>query len=143
MKIKNNELKATVLIANYNNAKYINRCVESVINQTYKKLEIIFVDDKSTDNSLQVIAKYLKKVKLIKKNKKFGVGCFDQIETYYNGFKKSKGEIIFLLDSDDFYKRDKVSIIMNEFNNNNKINILYDLPIKKFLTKNIFVKKKK
>ena len=91
MKIKNIELKATVLIANYNNAKYIKRCVKSVINQTYKKLEIIFIDDRSTDKSLQVIRKYLKKVKLIKKKNKYGVGCFDQIATYYEGFKKSRG----------------------------------------------------
>jgi glycosyltransferase involved in cell wall biosynthesis len=143
MKIKNTELKATVLIANYNNAKYIDRCVNSVITQSYKKLEIIFIDDSSTDDSLKVIKKYSKKIKVIKKNNKLGVGCFDQIETYHEGFKKSKGKIIFLLDSDDFFKREKVTILMNEFNKNKKNNILYDLPIKKFSKKkNLFIKKK-
>ena len=139
MKIKNTELKATVLIANYNNAKYIDRCVNSVINQTYKKLEIIFIDDSSTDDSLKVIKKYSKKIKVIKKNNKLGVGCFDQIETYHEGFKKSKGKVIFLLDSDDFFKREKISILMNEFNKNKKNNILYDLPIKKFSKKKIYL----
>jgi glycosyltransferase involved in cell wall biosynthesis len=143
MKTKINELKATVLIANYNNAKYINRCVNSVINQTYKKLEIIFIDDKSTDDSLKVIKKHLKKIKLIKKSNKFGVGCFDQIATYYEGFKKSDGKIIFLLDSDDYFKKNKISIFMNEYNKDKKINILYDLPIKKFTKKNIIINKKK
>ncbi len=142
MKIKNIKLEATVLIANYNNAKYIDKCVSSVINQTYKKLEIIFIDDKSTDSSLKVIQKYLKKVKLIKKNKKFGVGSFDQIATYYEGFKKSKGKVIFLLDSDDFFKKNKISTLMDEFNKNKNINILYDLPTKKFLTKDVPIKKK-
>ena len=54
MKIKKNNLKATVLVANYNNAKYIKRCLGSLLNQTYKKIEIIFIDDNSSDNSVNI-----------------------------------------------------------------------------------------
>ena len=57
MKIKTNEPIATVLIANHNNLKYIDQCLESEINQNYKKIEIVVVDDNSTDNSLKVLSK--------------------------------------------------------------------------------------
>ena len=70
MKIETNEPIATVLIANYNNSKYIDQCLESAINQNYKKIEIVVVDDNSSDNSLKVLSKYSSQIKLIKKNKK-------------------------------------------------------------------------
>ena len=143
MKIETNEPIATVLIANYNNSKYIDQCLESVINQNYKKIEIVVVDDNSTDNSLEVLSKYSSQIKLIKKKQKTSLGFFDQMSSYYEAFKESKGEIIFFLDSDDYFHLDKVSIIMNEFRQNQKINILFDMPIKKYINKEIFFKNKK
>ena len=56
----------SILIASYNKEKYVNRCIESCLNQTYKNLEIIFVDDSSKDNSL-LVAKKHKKIKTFKK----------------------------------------------------------------------------
>ena len=53
-----------VVIANYNNSKFIKECIESLNNQTYKNIEIIFFDDNSQDNSLEVINKY-KNIKII------------------------------------------------------------------------------
>ncbi len=72
MKIETNEPIASVLVANYNNSKYIDECLTSVINQNYQKIEIIVVDDNSSDNSLEILNKYTDKIKLIKKNKKLG-----------------------------------------------------------------------
>ena len=95
MKIETNEKLATVLIANYNNSKYIDECLTSVINQNYKKIEIIVVDDNSSDNSLEILNNYTDQIKLIKKKKKIGLGSFDQMNSYYEAFKESKGEIIF------------------------------------------------
>ena len=69
MKIEANEPIASVLIANYNNSKYIDQCLESVINQNYKKIEIIVVDDNSSDNSLEIINNYADQIKLIIKIK--------------------------------------------------------------------------
>ncbi len=69
MKMKKTKLVATVLIANFNNANYIDECIKSIINQTFKKIEIIFIDDGSKDSSLKVIKKYSKKIKIIKKKK--------------------------------------------------------------------------
>ena len=70
MKIEINDPLATVLIANYNSSKYIDQCLISVINQKYEKIEIIVVDDNSSDNSLEILNNYIDQIKLIKKKKK-------------------------------------------------------------------------
>ena len=51
----------TVIIPIYNVSKYLKNCLESVINQTYKNLEIICINDGSTDNSLQILKEYKEK----------------------------------------------------------------------------------
>ena len=53
----------SVIVTNYNNKKYIEECLNSLINQTYKKIEIIIVDDCSTDNSVSVIKMWMNKLK--------------------------------------------------------------------------------
>ena len=62
MRIKYNNPKVSVIIVNYNNAKYLNNCISSVLNQSYKNKEIIVVDDRSKDNSLEVLKKFKKKL---------------------------------------------------------------------------------
>tara|TARA_B100002052_G_scaffold202425_1_gene184766 strand:- start:229 stop:1044 length:816 start_codon:yes stop_codon:yes gene_type:complete len=132
----------SILIASYNKEKYVKRCIESCLNQTYKKLEIIFVDDSSKDNSLKIAKKYQKikvfKKKKIKSNLKFNT--FFQIDTYMFGFKKSKGGIILLLDVDDFFKKNKVQNIVYHFINNTDSNVLFDKPIIYFSNKKFFKK---
>ena len=66
--------KVTVIIINFNNSKLINRCVKSVLSQTYSNLEIIFVDDSSTDNSIQIAKEFLSKnnIKKFRLLNKFG-----------------------------------------------------------------------
>ena len=66
---KHNKAKVSVLIANYNNAKYINKCINSVLKQTYKNVEIIFIDDRSNDNSLEKVKLFKKRITIIKKLK--------------------------------------------------------------------------
>ncbi|MDO5340840.1 MAG: glycosyltransferase family A protein [Bacteroidia bacterium] len=48
----------SVIIPNYNHARYLDQRIQTVLNQTYQNFEVIILDDKSTDNSLEVIAKY-------------------------------------------------------------------------------------
>jgi len=105
MKKKYRIPKASVIIANYNNAKYLRNCINSILNQSYKNIEIIAVDDKSEDSSLEVLKKYKKKIKVIKNRKKTSKGSYNQINSYYKGFIKSKGKYIFFLDSDDYFKK--------------------------------------
>ena len=90
----------SVVIPVYNVEKYLSQCLDSVINQTYKNLEIICVDDSSTDNSLEILKEYAQKdtrIKIIKNEKNLGLGL-----TRNEGVKVAKGEYIHFLDSDDW-----------------------------------------
>ena len=122
------KIKASVLIANYNNQKYINDCLRSLVKQTYKNFEIIFHDDNSNDDSILNVKKY-KNVKIIKNRKRGKYGSLNQINAYERAFKISKGEIIFLLDSDDYFLKNKIKNIIRVFEKNSKIQVIYDLPI--------------
>ena len=59
----------SILIASFNKEMYVKRCIESCLSQSYKKIEIIFYDDGSKDNSLKIAKKY-KKIKVLSNKKK-------------------------------------------------------------------------
>ncbi len=122
------KIKASILIANYNNKKFIFECINSLKKQTFKRFEIIFHDDCSSDGSINEVKKF-KGVKLILNKKKGKYGSFNQISAYERAFKYSSGEIIFLLDSDDFYSKNKIKKVINTFDKFKNINVIYDLPI--------------
>lgn len=93
-----NEL-VSVIIPVYNVQEYLDKCISSVINQTYKNIEIIIIDDGSTDNSLSICKKYSaadKRIKLISK-KNSGISATRNL-----GLKETNGEYIFWVDSDDY-----------------------------------------
>ena len=58
-------MKASIVIANYNNAQFIDDCINSLKSQTYRNIEIIFFDDNSKDNSIEVVEKF-EDIKIIK-----------------------------------------------------------------------------
>ena len=136
------DIKVSVLIANYNNEKYLNECIDSIKKQTYQNIEIIIHDDSSSDNSIKRINKY-KNITIIKNRKRGRYGSYNQMNAYYRAFKKSKGEIIFLLDSDDLFTKNKIKTVINTFLKNKKISSLFDLPIYKYKKKLKFIKNKK
>ena len=139
MKSLNKNPLVTVIIVNYNNANLLGQCIKSILNQTYKNIEIIVVDDKSTDNSIDKLRMYKNKIKVIKNKKKNRHGSYNQIKSYYNGYLKSKGKYLFFLDSDDYFKINKVKYLVYEFEQNN-LNLIFDLPILKFKKKIVFNK---
>ena len=118
--------KVSVIIVNFNNSKLVNRCVKSVLRQTYPNIEIIFVDDLSTDDSISKIKKN-KRIKIFKTKNKTKHGSFNQINACKTGLMKSSGDIIFFLDSDDFYKNNKIKIVTSHFIKK-KLNICFDKP---------------
>ena len=63
-------MKISIIISNYNKAKFLKKCLDSCISQNFKSFEIILVDDNSTDAS-RIILKNIKKIKLLEINKKF------------------------------------------------------------------------
>ena len=134
--------KVSVLVVNHNNAKFIPQCINSIINQTYSNYEIIFFDDNSKDESLKIIKElhWKKNFILIQNKKNSQFGSFNQMNGYYQALKKSKGEIIFFLDSDDFFHPNKIKVITEAYKNNVTKNVIMDMPIYKYPKKN---KKKK
>jgi len=137
-----NNPKVSILIANYNNEIFIPECINSLRKQTYKNIEIIFFDDFSKDDSINKIKEY-EEVKIIQNIEKTKIGSFNQMKAFEEGFKLSNGEIILLLDSDDYLHETKVEEIINFFNDNKNAKIVFDYPIviknKKFSN----IKKKK
>lgn len=87
----------SIIIPVYNSEKYIERCLKSVISQTYKNIEIIIVDDGSTDNSFTEINKFQdKRIKYLKKDNQ-GVSIARNF-----GIDKSAGQYLLFIDSDDY-----------------------------------------
>ncbi len=121
----------SILITNYNKEKFLKKSIKSCLKQNFKKKEIIIFDDCSNDKSLKIIKKF-SSIKVIKnKKKKYLSGPLNQIYGLSKIFKKSKGEIIFLLDSDDEYRINKLSKVFNMFKNDQNLKFIQDTP---FLT---------
>ncbi len=121
-------MKASVVIANFNNAKYVEDCINSITSQTYNNIEIIFFDDNSKDNSIEIIKKF-KNIKIIKNNIQTNFGSLNQMNAFKKAIEVSTGDIIFLLDSDDFFHENKIKKIMDQFLNDDNKMIIFDFPI--------------
>jgi len=143
MKIKTSPPKVTILIANYNNAKFIDECINSILKQEYNNIEIIVIDDVSSDNSIKILKKYIKKIKIIKIRKKIGLGFINQMNCYYQGIKKAKGEFVCFLDSDDFFDKKKILYVVNFFLKHPQKIFYFDLPIILNNKKITYIKNKK
>ncbi len=100
-----------IIIPNYNKAKYLNQCLDSIISQTYKNWKIYLVDDNSNDRSVEVLQKYQK---------------FDNINFFFlkenkgpafcrnYGIEHSKSKYLAFMDSDDFWPENKLEKQLNE-----------------------------
>ena len=95
-----NEIKVSVIIPVYNVEEYIEECLDSVVNQTLKEIEIIIVNDGTQDNSMKRIERFLPDKRIIIINKENG-GVSSARNT---GMKIAKGEYISFIDPDDFIK---------------------------------------
>ncbi len=118
----------SILIANYNNSPYIQQCINSLNSQTYKNLEIIFFDDNSLDNSIDII-KQFSNVKIIENKIQTKFGSLNQLNAFKEAIKISKGDLIFLLDSDDYFNKEKIEKVVDYFNNNKNAKIVFDYPL--------------
>ena len=94
----------SVIVPVYNREKYLFECIDSIINQTYKNLEIIFVDDGSTDNSLSILKHYERLDKRIIVMTQNNLGTCLAVK---NALSISNGKYIFRVDSDDINYLDR------------------------------------
>ncbi|MBE9029538.1 glycosyltransferase [filamentous cyanobacterium LEGE 11480] len=114
-----NDWLVTVLINNYNYAQFIEQAIQSALQQSYPHLEIIVVDDGSTDDSPAVIRQYEPQVKAIFKDNGGQASAFNA------GFRASRGEIICILDADDIWLPDKVQSVVNAFAQSEAASVIY------------------
>ena len=103
------DLLASIIISNYNYARFLRDVINSALNQSYSTLEVIVVDDGSTDESREIIENYGDKIiKVLKSN----AGMASVLNA---GFSVSSGDVIFFLDSDDVLLHNTVEMVMPFF----------------------------
>ena len=118
-KISGNK-KVSVVVPNYNYGKFLEERIDSILRQTYPIYELIILDDASTDNSLEVIDRTLKKydlsgIKIVKEyNKKNGASVFNQ---WQKGFKIATGDYVWIAEADDSSNAKFLENIMKAFDN--------------------------
>ena len=98
----------SIIINVYNGEKYINKCLDSIINQTYKNLEIIVVNDGSSDNTLNILNSYHdQRIKIIT-TKNLGLSLSRNV-----GIDNASGSYLYFVDVDDFIKPDTITYLYN------------------------------
>lgn len=111
----------SIIVPTFNVEKYIEKCINSLLNQDIKDYEIIVVDDCSTDQTVQVVKKVAKsRVKIIEKE--FNSGLSD---TRNIGIKAANGKYVMFVDSDDWIENNCLGKIVNFICNNKNIDVLY------------------
>ena len=106
--------KVSIVIPVYNAEKYVEKCINSIFNNTYKNFEVILINDGSTDNSLEVLNKF-------SKNKKIKIYTQDNHGAAYSrnfGLKKAMGKYITFMDSDDYIESDYLEKYVLAFKEN-------------------------
>lgn len=117
-----NEPIFSILIANYNNSIFLQDCIESIKNQSYKKLEVIFVDDCSNDDSIDIYNKLtsgLSYFKLFVNEKNSGCGF-----TKARCADLASGELMGFLDPDDVLHNDAIEVMVKEHINHPETSII-------------------
>lgn len=115
-------MKISIIVPIYNSSKYLKKCLDSIVNQTIKNIEIILIDDNSTDDSYNICLEYKKKdnrIKLIKNKVNKGVSVTRNI-----GIENSTGNYLTFIDSDDYVELDYIETLYNLIKEDN-----YDLAI--------------
>jgi len=108
----------TAVIVNYNNRLYLERCINSILNQTYGKVEIIFIDNVSTDGSYEFVKEKFQKynINLIKNNKNVGyAGGANQ------GIKLANGEYVLILNPDIVLEPNFIEICIETLNIDSRV----------------------
>ena len=104
----------SIIVPIYNQEKYLDKCIKSIINQSKQEIEIILINDGSTDNSENIIKKYKdNRIKYIK-TKNQGIG-----KTRNLGIKKSNSKYIMFVDSDDYIDKNYCLEMYNNIKKNN------------------------
>ena len=125
----------SIIVPVYNRSNTIEKCYRSLINQTFKNIEIIFVNDGSTDNSLEIMRKFDDERVVVINQKNCGPS-----EARRKGFNKSRGKYICFVDSDDTIDRDYIDKLVRAIERDNsnmaigRMGIHYYYPVVRYVT---------
>ena len=105
----------SIIVPVYNCEKYIGTCIESIVTQSYKNIEVIIIDDGSIDNTYKIIKEYINNDKRIKYFTQENSG---PSVARNRGIEKANGEYLIFIDSDDFIEKIYVEKLVNEIQSN-------------------------
>lgn len=131
-----NSKKISVILPNYNHSKYLSSRINSLLNQSCKPYEIIIIDDKSTDNSLEILREFEKNnlIKILVNKKNIG-----PVASFNKGLKIASGEYFFPCSADDIIFKDFFKKTVSRLEENPKTNICMTYPSFYHEKENIFV----
>lgn len=109
-----NNKSVSIIVPVYNVEKYLEECLDSIINQTYIDLDIILVDDGSTDSSPDICERYAEKDNRIRVIHKENGGLSSSRNS---GLDYAQGEYVYFLDSDDYLEKDAIDLLIKETEN--------------------------
>lgn len=113
-------MKVEILMAVYNGEKYIDRQIESIIEQTYQDWTLYIRDDASTDNTMVVVRQYARKypdkIKFFVNRENSG----SPKSNFFEMIRSSQADVIFTCDQDDIWEKDKIELTLKEFGNINR-----------------------
>lgn len=113
--------KVSIIIPVYNTEKYLDGCLDSVLNQTYNNLEIVCINDGSTDNSLKILENYKEKDKRVKVISQENKGI---AQTRNIGLENITGDYVLFIDSDDFFSKKLVELLVKDINDYKNVDIV-------------------
>ena len=119
--MKKNKILISVIINCYNGEKYLSQCLQSIVSQSYKNLEIIFWNNRSTDKSEQIVKSFHDRRIRIFRSKKF----LSLYEARNQAIKKTRGTYISFLDVDDYWVKDKLEKQVKFLKKNKSYNVIY------------------
>jgi glycosyltransferase involved in cell wall biosynthesis len=109
----------SIITPSYNQGQFIEETILSIQNQSYKNIEHIIIDGGSTDQSLEILKRYSSSISWISEPD------YGQTNAINKGIKKSRGDILAYLNSDDLYLPDTIKIVVDFFNKHPEIDMVY------------------
>ncbi|MDX4036584.1 glycosyltransferase family 2 protein, partial [Aliarcobacter skirrowii] len=106
----------SIAMCTYNGSRFIKEQLDSILNQTYKNIELVIVDDGSKDNTIDIINQYVQKdnrIKVFQNEKNLGF-----VKNFEKAITLCKGDFIALADQDDIWKQNKIEVFLHDIKDN-------------------------